>query len=217
MKLVADKLLKTNQWKHKYASLGELLDVAVPALAKHNVLLVQEIGTADGEVTVRTKVLMEGAIEGARGDYPERTSLQSPVLSIRTDGTTRDIAAKITSGCRLQLMAFLALPAQEEDDVERNLQGKVQPVSQLPALIQKLRYSDNISGPDMATVPVEGKKVSMYDYLISRVHPVTLSYLLDREITRETPPRAGVEWFVKDVMAGKYEAELAEAYQLATR
>lgn len=197
--LVADETATISgakgSYKFKYASLPGILDVVVPALAKHGVLLIQDIASCEDKprtLCVTTRLVKDGE------------ALSSSALCLDTDGTPKDIAMKATSGRRLQLMAFLGLAANSEEEnaaaapyqrqPPKPFQGRpvdatpgepggpweqqaplrkavqqatrlVRRSSDLTALMERCVIADANSSAAMPTQPSEGKQVSMYHYL----------------------------------------------------
>lgn len=193
MKLVADKTVRTNKYSFKYATLGQVLEVVVPTLAKHGVLLTQETGGV-GKTVYCVTVLQDG-------EY----SIRTPQLPADTDGSQADMSSKLTTLRRLQLVSLLGLVADEdEEEAGQPAPNPTRPVSQptetggtkgqwdreaplrkavsnsnlvgtqgyspgLKALILKCKQYDTKNAEDMPTRPAEGKQISMYDYLCSAI------------------------------------------------
>lgn len=101
----------------RYPTLSNILNVVNPALAKHGVFLMQTVSTANGKVGVTTQLHGEGE------------ELNSGFLEIDTDGSSRDLAGKVTHARRIQLLAMLGLEAVDGDETpvhqqQRNRQAE---------------------------------------------------------------------------------------------
>lgn len=111
-------------YQFKYASLQRLLDVVVPALASNGVLLLQKVCSSDERpqlIEVTTELLME------------KESITSGALRIHTDGSLRDIAGRVTSAKRIQLVALLGLSVADEVPSGRNGRDDYRPRPQAQA------------------------------------------------------------------------------------
>lgn len=74
----------------------------------------------------------------------------------------------------------------------------------------------------MATLPAEGKKVSIYRYMADTVignvvekanAEQVLSYMYGRVINQEFPPKENTRFLFDEVMAGSHKKVLGEARQ----
>lgn len=231
-------------FKFKYASLQGLLEVVVPLLVKHGVLLVQRVTSEyDGILKVNTTLTHE-----------DNSFIESGPMHIKTDGSTRDIASKATSLKRIQLVAMLGLVVDDDDQPVTNTYQQrpqqTQPTTQrggeweaqtphrtavmrgnkndgsaeLETLKMRLRQADKLENNPMPTAPAEGKKVSMYGYLMdlaSKALPdgadptLALSFLYGRVISTQTPPNVGTKFLIDELSAGRHNQALAEAYKKA--
>lgn len=169
------------QYKFKYVSLALLIETVTPPLLEHGVLLVQDVGSDPSMpqvIHVVTKLLGDGE------------TVSSEPFCLLTDGTPRDMAAKVTSARRIQLMSMLGLSASDEEEspvvrhagpqpqraestlsreqlvgIARKWEANPQPA--LFELVQQLRELDKSTDSPMPTVAQDGKTTSMYHYLVS--------------------------------------------------
>jgi len=238
--LVADETASISgtrgSYKFKYVSLPAILKTVVPVLAKHNIYMFQDVGTTqDGAISLVTK-LSDG-----------KDAITSSILRIQTDGSTKDIAGKVTSARRIQLLAILGLAAEDEEDVapaptpvqRSNAQpasgswGDEAPLRQakdralktnildmtpaLAGLVSHLRDDDAKQGEPMGP----GTYRALLG-LMNGIFPansdkeIALSFLYGRVITEHSTPLLTTTWFGMELKEGSWQAELREAYRLAT-
>jgi hypothetical protein len=243
------------QYSFKYASLEELLEVVKPILVKHGVLLVQKVKSHDNDSNTIGVWTVLSAYDGDMQSY-----IEAGPLYVKTDGSPRDAAAKVTHAKRIQLIAILSLavddgstsPPQQQQQrggYENTQRYGQQPARQAPAdmkgdaglwdkqaphrkavmkgnanngstelrtLRMRLQQAEKAGGAPMPIVASEGKTMSMYSFLVSKVDEVTLSYLYGRVVTDETPPLMATKFLLDEVMEGKHTVTLEEARKLAT-
>ena len=227
-------------FKFKYAGLPGILEKVVPALANHGVLLCQDVykGDTPRSIAVVTKLLLnenDYIISGQlvletdgtprdmamKATSAKRLQLMSLLgLAASDDETeTAPVVAARTGGVQAAAPPGRWVKDDHEARQKAAQRSHGAPTSPtLTGLLERCRATDD--GDDMPVLPANGKTTSMYAYLNQLVKTadsgVTLSFLLGRVITKETPPRRDVEWLIHDLREGMYREELDEAYKLAT-
>lgn len=85
----------------------------------------------------------------------------------------------------------------------------------LHAMMMKIRAAEMASGTtNMPTVPDEGKKMSMYHFLTSKVPMPVLCFLYARVISEEVPPKLGTRFLVDEIAQGQHGDIVEEVKQL---
>jgi len=94
----------------------------------------------------------------------------------------------------------------------------------LKALVLRIVTDDSKGGDVMASVPLEGKKISPYHYLLSRMEVPSVteaeqvaSFLYGRVINEEFRPSASTNWFVAELAAGQHVQAIQEAAVMMIR
>lgn len=90
----------------KYATLDNIIESIRPKLAEHGLMIIQEPGTEEGTVTLKTTILHES------GEWIESDTLQMKPQKTDPQG----IGSTITYARRYQLGALLNLATEEDDD-----------------------------------------------------------------------------------------------------
>lgn len=104
--LTANKTAQMGKYSFEYVSLGKILDIVMPALNSHGVLLTQNVRN-DGEgVFVETKLLFEDGTHISSG----------PLFWNGEMGTIHDMGKIVTTMKRIQLKSLLGLAETEEED-----------------------------------------------------------------------------------------------------
>jgi hypothetical protein len=97
-------------YRSRYASLAELLRVAVPTLAKHKIGLTQRTAYEDGVTIIVTELLFWSEVIGEEkmiAEYP----------AIAKDSTNpQALGSAVTYARRYSLAALLAIAAEDDDD-----------------------------------------------------------------------------------------------------
>lgn len=237
--LIADKRAKMGAYTFAYAPLPSILDIVIPALAEHNVFLLQDVASTEREVHVVTKLLHD------------ESNISSGAVLLPYDGTPSDFAKKVTTARRVQLLSMLGLAAEEEESQPTAPQRQAPPVRPNPPrpadktweqqtplrnevtrsrskmdtapthvriLAERLKADDGDDQLAMPTVAAEGKAVSMYDFTVDLIDDIAakdgagervLSFLLGRVISRQTPLKLSHRWLIEDLRSGKYGDAIA--------
>lgn len=103
----AEKNAANPHLRSKYANLTAVMAACRPALAKHGLCLVQGVSTADGGVTVTTRLLHKS------GQWIE-SSITMPVNKNDAQG----VGSAITYGRRYGVSAMVGVTPDEDDDGE---------------------------------------------------------------------------------------------------
>ncbi len=220
-------------YKYKYASLLAIVKAVVPALAKAGVLLTQPIGSNDGVVTIQTLLISQ----------EDNTNIKSEVMSIHTTGDPKDMAAKVTTARRIQLLALLALAVEDEAETERPVSVHYAPTTAafvddatklrkaaqrgntteliklspaMQGLVAQVRNSDKeVDAAPMAKATLS-KLCDLVGYEHKEDNLIVLSFLHGRVIHDDTPPMLTVGWLGKELKEGSWGQEVSEAWRLAT-
>lgn len=222
-------------FKFKYATLQNILEIIVPILNKHGVMLVQKVAAEGRTVEVET-LLMNS-----------ESHISSGKLRMDYDGTTRDIAGKVTSLKRVQVVSLLGLVVTDDDDATTATsapppQQRTAPTTPnkttsspvydalvkaannglrssmskgLAALTMRVRHAESAGGQPMPTRPAEGKQISMYHFMLSQISQPTLCFIYGRVIDESSPPLLSTKFLLDEVMEGKHTDELKEAFESA--
>lgn len=110
--------------KFAWADLGAIRAVINPILSKNGLGQMQNVKTGTGQVSVQTTLIHSSGQE-RKSDWL--------TLSCSTD--PKQIGGNITYACRYQLVAFLAIPVQGEDDIDQSNKPHTPPP-------QKIVYRD---------------------------------------------------------------------------
>jgi hypothetical protein len=105
--------------KFKWADLGAVRAVILPILAEHGLGVFQDVESVQGAIKVRTTLVHSSGQER-----------KSNWLTLNCPTDPKQIGGNITYGCRYQLIAFLNIPVQEEDDIDENGDNHHQPQPQ---------------------------------------------------------------------------------------
>lgn len=90
----------------KYATLDNIIETIRPKLAEHDLMIIQEPGTEDGTVTMKTTILHES------GEWIESDTLRMKPQQ----QTPQGIGSTITYARRYQLGAVLNIATEADDD-----------------------------------------------------------------------------------------------------
>lgn len=103
--IVADDVAVTKTYSYRYASLGAVMRVVRPVLARHRLGVSQEVASsASGYVSVVTKLLhTSGAL------------YVSPTLAMQVQPDPQQLGSVITYLRRYQLVALLGLAVEDDD------------------------------------------------------------------------------------------------------
>lgn len=125
-RVIKDKTAKVQTkigggYSFDYADLPSMLDVVKPALAKHNIALVQAAEVPDGVLRLDTRLLHSS------GEWIESS------LSMKPDDTSpQKIGSAITYARRYALGCMVGVAAEDEDDDGNAAQGNMAQVTQRP-------------------------------------------------------------------------------------
>lgn len=233
--LIADETARIasskGQYSFKYVSLTQLIDTIMPPLLEAGVYMGQ---STTSEVRNPNEVVVSVItwLYDQQGD----SSLNSGLLSLPSDGSAKDMAGKITSLRRLQLMAFLGLAASDEEEAPVQTAARAAtkpavPTSWIPnesakkaaekgrimdtkrfsdglhSLITNLRLADTDSADEIMSS-------SQVNWLRDQVGDDVLAFLYGRVITTQTPPGAQTAFLGKGIKSGEYDALIKEVETL---
>ena len=96
---------QAGQRRYAYADLGDIVKAVRPVLAKHGLAFTQQVGQADGCVTITTTIMH------ASGEWFGGGS-----LALASGDSAQSVGSAITYGKRYALSAVLGLVAEDDDD-----------------------------------------------------------------------------------------------------
>lgn len=102
---MADKTAMMGKFSFDYVSLGNIIDVVMPMLNKHGLMLTQPLHGEGGAVGVETRIT-----------YTDGTSMSSGILWRQMEGSIHDVGKTVTTMRRIQLKSLLGLAETEEED-----------------------------------------------------------------------------------------------------
>ena len=95
---------------YKYVDLGQILDICVPVLCKHNIFLTQPVSFEEGRVVIETSLMLGNEF------MSEQISL--PVLQAKGMNEVQCIGSTITYGRRYALSSMLGIGQEDTDAAE---------------------------------------------------------------------------------------------------
>ena len=95
--------------KFAWADLGAIRAAINPVLAAHGLAVSQDVKTENGCVSIQTTVMHTSGQEKV-----------SEWFTLQCSTDPKQIGGNVTYGCRYQLIAFLCIPVQGEDDIDQH-------------------------------------------------------------------------------------------------
>ncbi|MGB9979406.1 ERF family protein [Methanobacterium sp.] len=110
-------------FRSKYAPLPDILKQVRPILSENGIVLLQDTGSCDGNVFIRTELI-----------HTSGEKITSAKLILKPDkDTAQGIGSAITYGRRYQLTALLGISSEDDDGQEASKStGKAQPKEDIP-------------------------------------------------------------------------------------
>lgn len=105
--IIKDKVVRGKNISYTYVQLDTILETINPILAAHNLLISQDVSTSDGDVSVQT------TLYSTSGEHLSSGRLTFPLVN--KGATPQQYGTLITYMRRYQLVAFLAIPVNDED------------------------------------------------------------------------------------------------------
>ena len=104
---------------YKYADLGQLLDICVPILCKHNIFLTQPVNVEDNRVNIETCLMLGNEYISESASYP--------ILQAKGMNEIQCIGSVITYGRRYALSSILGIAQEDSDAAELRGRANVVP------------------------------------------------------------------------------------------